>query len=287
MGKNESVKGLTFEQAEKLINKKKLKFDSYIFLTTITYQLTSEDPSGIIDLGPIPEAEQQLIPKAIIDSSQQKLIEENIQQLIRELLPDTEFTLTKGSSGGYEFAYKKSAVSMNADTARLIDFGIRLFFASQKSFYIHEQSIDLLKKLAKNIKGGAELIKPLEIKTKSGQPLLDKAGVRVSSSSSYTPAMFAPDNQNPDTLGSTPSKMIKPKTFSDENQRLDEIDKRFKKSTQDGVLFEAASYGMVTDDELRSYGATKWSRKKDGFDNVVLVLEMTDSHQLSEQPSGP
>ena len=201
LSSNESIVGLTFEQAEQLIGNNSLKYPS----TEIMRQLTSEKRSGRIDLGPIPSAERHLIPEYIIDSSQQELIEKTIQVLCDKLFSHTKFTLKKGSSG-YEFIYEESTKSMEEDTDKLIGFNIRLSMASSKSFYINETNIAFLGKLAKNIPGGKELIKPLQVKSKWWQlPLDNKKSERVISepvkniygayavtSSSYTPGMYAP-----------------------------------------------------------------------------------------------
>ncbi|WP_115704617.1 hypothetical protein [Legionella sainthelensi] len=56
-----------------------------------------------------------------------------------------------------------------------------------------------------------------------------------------------------------------------------EDDKRFKKSSEDGILFKGESFSFISDDELKTYGATQWRREKDGMDNIVFILEM-DNH---------
>lgn len=61
-------------------------------------------------------------------------------------------------------------------------------------------------------------------------------------------------------------------------------DKRFKKSNQHGVLFESSSYSLISDDDLIAYGAKRWDRKKDGIDNIVLILEMENDPKTSQQP---
>jgi hypothetical protein len=60
-------------------------------------------------------------------------------------------------------------------------------------------------------------------------------------------------------------------------------DKRFKKSTQPGVLFEAISYGFISDKQLEEYGITKWAREKNGIDYVVFVLEMTKEKERAQK----
>lgn len=163
LSSDESVRGLTFEQAAKLVHKKNIELDSSELPKVPMMKLFSMH-SGVIDLGPIPESELRSIPEFIIDSSQQKLIEEKIQQLLEKLLSPTKFTLKK--ENGYQLIYTESAASMEKDTDKLIDFGIRLSAAPGKSFYIQEENINLLNKLAKKIEGGQEIIQPLLIKTK-------------------------------------------------------------------------------------------------------------------------
>ena len=52
-------------------------------------------------------------------------------------------------------------------------------------------------------------------------------------------------------------------------------DRRFKPSVKEGVLFEAKSYGKISDDDLIALGAKRWSREgSSGIDNVVQILEM-------------
>lgn len=65
------------------------------------------------------------------------------------------------------------------------------------------------------------------------------------------------------------------------------LDKRFKKSTEDGVFFEATSISYVSDDELKALGAKCWKRpekKKGELDNKVLILEMLETPQASQKP---
>lgn len=57
-------------------------------------------------------------------------------------------------------------------------------------------------------------------------------------------------------------------------------DKRFKPSTQKGVLFEGVSFSFIEDKELMAYGAKRWTRGKSvEGDNIVLILEMPNPSQ--------
>lgn len=56
-----------------------------------------------------------------------------------------------------------------------------------------------------------------------------------------------------------------------------ETDKRFQKSTQDGVIFEAITYGLIPDEDIIEFGAKRWERRKYGVDHIVLVYEMENT----------
>lgn len=63
------------------------------------------------------------------------------------------------------------------------------------------------------------------------------------------------------------------------------LDKRFKKSSKEGVLFESCSCSLISDEDLGALGVAKWTRRIEGIDNIILVLEMShNSHSIQQSP---
>lgn len=118
----------------------------------------------------------------------------------------------------------------------------------------------------------------------SAKTILEAAGFICSdkpiSSSSYEPlsSVFTPKSKSNPEEKAPADRKIEPYSKNIES------DKRFKKSKQDGVIFESSSYGLVSDDDLIAYGAKRWDRRKDGIDNIVLILEMENNPKISQQP---
>jgi len=86
-------------------------------------------------------------------------------------------------------------------------------------------------------------------------------------------------------LGSpSESTILKENKIQDSHLKI-ESDQRFEKSTEEGVLYIAKSFSFITDEVLREYGITKWTRYKEDIENIVLVLQIENKPQVSHHPS--
>lgn len=63
-----------------------------------------------------------------------------------------------------------------------------------------------------------------------------------------------------------------------------ESDKRFKRSTKKGIIYEADSIGFISDVHLIALGAKTWTRDKINIiDNIVLISQMAQKEELLQQ----
>ena len=113
--------------------------------------------------------------------------------------------------------------------------------------------------------------------TKSNTKVAQTTSEKSTSSSSNTSSLSSTSSVSITNSFSSTNSILRYSTFS--TPRTIANDKRFTKSNKSGILYEATSYGYITDEELKSYGFKEgqWERRKDGIDNIVIIKELKDN----------